>query len=39
MKPKAQLIAFAGAGSLFEAMYRERREWNDWSDDDAYNEE
>lgn len=34
MKPKAQIIGFAGAGSLFEAMHRARREWDDWGDDD-----
>lgn len=33
MKPKAQLIGFAGAGSLFEELYRARREWNEWDDD------
>lgn len=30
MEPQTQLVGFAGVGSLFEAMYRARRAWDEW---------
>jgi hypothetical protein len=34
MKPQTQLVGFAGAGSLFEDLRQQGREWDEWDDDD-----
>jgi hypothetical protein len=34
MRPQAQLIGFAGTGSLFEDLRKQCREWDEWDDDD-----